>query len=95
MVVLAADETSSVWICGRGDKDSSSFMMGLIKLFPSSASDKFLEATTFSRCVPFGFDSISQGSATIGIPDKGHTLKGFPWKCSHLCSPSDNRMGNL
>lgn len=31
----------------------------------------------------------------IGISNKGHTLKGFPWKCFPLCSSLDNRMWYL
>lgn len=69
--------------------------MGPIKLFPSSTTDRFLEATKFSKYVPFGFDCNRQVSSDIGISDKGHILKGFPWKCFNLCPSLDNRMGHL
>lgn len=71
-------------------------MTGSIKLFPRSTTNRFLEATKFSKYVPFGFDSKRQLSTNIGIPDKRLSLKGIFMDFFFPLFPSlENRMGNL
>lgn len=52
-------------ILGQICKSSDTDMTGPVKLLPSSTSLRFLKAITFSRYVPFSFDSNRQANWNI------------------------------